>query len=121
MLQIQLEIDSSYFHTEYKANRIDVIATSVKEAIQLASQFDPDFSVIMPEYMMPIELAEVSGEHFKLNNGCMGKHGDIFRSSRTEGELSYLCRADTQLNTELTKSQSENLDDLAIYMEDENE
>lgn len=130
MLQIQLEIDSRVFWEKHKTNRIDIIANSVKEAIAIASKIDPDLSVIMPEYMVPIEQCtdydyantSINERFFVLSKAMKAKPGWILDSgSRINESLTrkFLYDVDMDSLEPLSPELEENFDDLGIYMLDE--
>lgn len=129
MLQVQLEIDSRVFFEKYKTNRIDIIAQSVEQAIQIATTIDPDLDVIMPQYMCPIEHCTsydytntdenkrlyVIGENMKAMPGWILNS----RTVTQKGTMKYLCEVEIESLKPLNEAQKENLDDIGIYMLDE--
>jgi hypothetical protein len=130
MLQIQLEIDSRVFWEKHKTNRIDIIANSVKEAIAIASKIDPDICIIMPEYMVPIEQCTdydytntlLNERFFVMSKAMKAKPGWIMDSgSRINESLTrkFLYDVDIDSLESLSPALEENLDDLGIYMLDE--
>lgn len=127
MLQVQLEIDSTVFFNQFKTNRIDIIAESVEQAIQIAATVDPEISIIMPEYMVPVSQCTdydysntpISKRFFVLGKYFKGMQGQIFNGAKKleSGTMPWLCDTDLTTLAPLNGELTENLDDLAIYMD----
>jgi hypothetical protein len=123
MLNVQLEIDSSKITDRNNKNkfinRVNIIAESNKQAIQIVKHLDPEASVIMIEYSAPVELDE--GQNFYVVNDKMKAiHGWVMKGTYHDENkaLKWLYEVNISDLSELDEQGKEELEDAEFFCGD---
>lgn len=105
MLNVQLEIDSNKivdrnFKKEF-INRVNVVAESNEQAIQILKHLDPEVSIIMIEYSCPIEL-DKNKSFYVINSKMKAIHGWVMKGTYHNEDKTLKWLYEVNIN-ELTK------------------